>query len=139
MAGLRKLKGKWYIRVYLDNGKEKLLPTKTGDRKRAETMKRQIEEREFLVKARLAEKVLEPKYRLSDVIEEYLKDCRSRLRESTVTAYALALGDLINCWGNLDLSGLTAAHLITIKEYLVRKVNPTTTNIRLRAIRAFLN
>ncbi|MCH8838315.1 MAG: site-specific integrase [Candidatus Marinimicrobia bacterium] len=136
---MRKLKGKWYIRVYLDNGKEKLLPTKTGDRKRAEAMKRQIEEREFLVKAKLAEKVLEPKYRLSEVIDEYLKDCRARLRESTVIAYALALGDLITCWGDVNLNGLAAVHLISIKEYLVRKVNPTTVNIRLRGIRAFLN
>ena len=45
MAGLRKLRGKYYVRVFMPGGKEKLLPTKTGDRKRAEAFKRQVEER----------------------------------------------------------------------------------------------
>ncbi len=57
MAGMRKLKGRWYIRVFLEDGREKLLPTRTGDKKRAEALKRQIEEREFLVRAKLAEQV----------------------------------------------------------------------------------
>ncbi len=139
MAGLRKLRGKYYVRVYLPGGKEKLIPTKTGDRKRAEAFRRQIEEREFLVKAKLAEEVNHITTTLNDAVDEYLRDCKNRLRASTTSSYQLALADLKSCWGDIDVRGITPKHLSTIREYLSARVNSTTTNIRLRSIRAFLN
>ena len=36
MAGLRKLRGKWYVRIYLPGNSEKLICTGTGDKKEAE-------------------------------------------------------------------------------------------------------
>ena len=139
MAGLRKLKGRWYIRVFLENGREKLLPTKTGDRKQAEAFKRRIEEREFLVRAKLAEDISRTASGLSETVEEYLADCRSRLRHETYLNYGLALKNLQGCWGDIDLRQLTALHFTTLRKYLSSRVSTTSVNIRLRAIRAFLN
>ena len=139
MAGLRKLRGKYYVRVFLPGGKEKLLPTKTGDKKRAEAFKRQVEEREFLVKARLAEDVGKSNTMLRDAATEYLKDCQSRLREETYLNYELALRNLIICWGNIDVCQITAAHFTNIRQWLRARVSVTSTNIRLGAIRTFLN
>ena len=139
MAGMRKLKGKWYVRVFLENGREKLLPTKTGDRKQAEAFKRRIEEREFLVRASLEESINQTATRLVDAIEEYLADCSSRLRHETYLNYKLALNNLKSCWGDIDLRQLTALHFTTLRKYLSSQVSTTSVNIRLRAIRAFLN
>lgn len=139
MAGLRKLRGKWYVRVFLPGGREKLIPTKTGDRKRAEAMKRQIEEREFLVKARLAEDLFKVFPTLKESIENYLKDCTTRLRSGTVRSYRLALGHLMKCWGNPRLADLTPRHIARIREYLVARHEATTVNDYLRPVRCFLN
>ncbi len=139
MAGLRKLRGKWYIRVFLPGGKEKLVPTKTGDRKLAEARKRQIEEQEFLVKAKLAEGLDRATTTLQDATKEYLKDCGSRLRPKTCITYDLALRDLKACWGNPDLRKITPAHITSLRQYLSARLNPTSTNIHLRAIKTFLN
>lgn len=139
MAGLRKLKGRWYIRIYLPGGKEKLIPTKTGDRKQAEARKRQIEQKEFLVRARLASDIDRTATRLSEAVEDYLRECRTRLRGSTIKSYRLALADLKTCWGDIDVRAITPKHLSAIREYLTARVNPTTVNIRLRSVRAFLN
>ncbi len=139
MAGLRKLRGKYYVRVFMPGGKEKLLPTKTGDKKQAEAFKRRIESNEALVKAKLADDLSETSLNLIDAVDEYLKDCRTRLRVSTTNAYRLALADMKSCWGNIDIRSITPTHLSSIRGYLMSRVNPTTTNIRLRAIRAFLN
>lgn len=139
MAGLRKLRGKYYVRVFLPGGKEKLIPTKTGDRKLAEARKRQIEEREFLVKAKLAEDMAKTATGLFDAVDEYLRDCRSRLRDTTYENYELALRNLKDCWGDINLRQMTAAHFTALRLYLSSRVGPTSVNIRLRAIRTFLN
>lgn len=139
MAGMRKIKGRWYIRIYLGNGKEKLLPTKTGDRRQAEAFKRKIEEREFLVKAKLAEDMGKTVTDLFESADEYLKDCRSRLRRKTCITYESALSDMKSCWGNIDVGRITSAHLGNIRQYLSARLNPTSTNIHLRAIKTFLN
>ena len=74
MAGLRKLRGKYYVRVFLPGGKEKLLPTKTGDKKRAEAFKRQVEEREFLVKAKLADDMTPTATALVEAVDAYVQN-----------------------------------------------------------------
>ncbi len=139
MAGIRKLRGKWYVRVFLENGKEKLLPTKTGDRKQAEIFKRKIEEREFLVRARLAEKVTECRQTLYKAVDEYLKDCQCRLREKTCVTYSIALRHLKSCWGDLDLRQISPSHVTSFRQYLDSWLNPNSVNINLRAARTFLN
>lgn len=139
MAGLRKLRGKYYIRLRLPNGKEKLIPTKTGDRRLAEARKRLVEEREFLVKARLIEDLLKTDERLFKVAGEFLASCRTRLRPSTCRSYGQALRRLKECWGDIPIREITGKHVQSLTPYLSARVNPTTVNINLRSIRAFLN
>ena len=114
MAGLRKLRGKWYVRVYLPGGREKLISTKTGDKKRAEAFKRQVEEREFLVKVRLAEDMSKTDTKLFEAVDEYLRDCKYRLRASTTSSYRLALADLKSCWGDIDVRVITPKSILLL-------------------------
>lgn len=139
MAGMRKINGKWYIRLYLPGGKEKLLGTGTANEKVAKAFKRRIEEREFLVKAKLVEDMNMSSTSLFDTIGEYLKDCSSRVKKRTLSNYELALRNLKDCWGNIDLSQISAAHFTGIREYFGSQVGPTTMKIRLIDIRTFLN
>ncbi len=140
MAGLRKLRGKWYVRVWLPGHKEKLIPTRTGDRRLAESWRRKVEEREFLVRARLLESPLEAKtIRLFAAINEYLKDCKTRLREQTYLNYGLALQNLQACWGNLPLKDIAPTHYTAFRSHLTSRVSDTSANIRLGVARTFLN
>ncbi len=139
MAGLRKLRGKYYIRVYLPGGKEKLLPTKTNDKRLAEAYKRKIEEREFLVRAKLAEDLEIDQECLFEATDEFLKDCKVRLRETTYESYRLAMDNLRKCWGNISIREITAAHYTRLKQFLASWLKPGAVNVRLRSIRTFLN
>lgn len=139
MAGLRKLKGKWYIRVYLPNGKEKLLPTKTRDKKLALAYKRKIEEREFLVRAKLAEDLDLDNESLFKAINQFLRDCKVRLRTNTCESYRLAMDNLSKCWGDIPLKQISSEHHTRLKQFLASWLKPGAVNVRLRAIRAFLN
>ncbi|MBC8551568.1 MAG: hypothetical protein H8D23_18125, partial [Candidatus Brocadiales bacterium] len=47
MAALRKLKGKWYIRVRLPNTREKLIGTGTSDEREAKRLLKVVQEKEF--------------------------------------------------------------------------------------------
>ena len=105
----------------------------------AEARKRLVEEREFLVKARLMEDIAKADVRLTDMIKEYRSEVRLRLSASTDRNYRLSLEALEKCWGNISVGQISARHLQDITRYIAARVNPTTTNIRLRAIRAFLN
>ncbi|MFC1481894.1 tyrosine-type recombinase/integrase [Candidatus Neomarinimicrobiota bacterium] len=139
MAGMRKLRGLWYVRLRLPGGGEKLLPTRTGDKQQALAFKRRIEEQESLVKARLLETVKWGRMLLRDAVDEYLHDRSSSLKPKTLTTYELALRYLKECWGSIDLSQITPQHLSKIRQFLSARFNPTSTNINLRAIRTFLN
>ena len=139
MAGMRKLKGKWYIRIYLGGGKEKLLPTRTGDRKLAEAYKRKIEEKEFMVRAKLAAVLDYDGEMLSEAISHFLCDVRLRLRPGTHKSYRQALADMQKSVGEIDVRQIRPTHLSSLGHYLSTRLSPTTVNIRLRAVRAFLN
>ncbi len=139
MAGMRKLKGKWYIRIYLGRGKEKLLPTRTGDRKLAEAYKRKIEEKEFMVRAKLAAVLEYDGEMLSEAISHFLSDVRLRLRPGTHKSYRQALADMQESVGEIDVRQIRPTHLSSLGQYLAARLGPTTVNIRLRAVRAFLN
>lgn len=107
--------------------------------KQAEAKRRLIEEREFLVKARLAEDIIPKTTTLLPAVNEYLADCKTRLREETVLNYELALCNLSDCWSNLDIRQITVAHFTKLRKYLRARVGVVSTNIRLGAIRTFLN
>ena len=91
------------------------------------------------MRAKLAEQVDKGSCRLYDLTDEFLAECKTRLRPSTVVSYTVSLENLKDCWGNLNLQQLTARHLSAVREHLSTRVNPTSANIKLHSIRAFLN
>ncbi|NPE31462.1 tyrosine-type recombinase/integrase [Methanococcoides sp. SA1] len=143
MAGLRKLKGKYYIRVRVD-GKEKLLPTGTGIKADAEKQLRRINRQEIEIKQKIRDEIDELKNRItiSDGCDYFTKNVKSErgLKETTIKTYKLATKDFKNSVGKATyFENLTADHYTKLLVYLQDNYNSTTTNIRLRGIRAMIN
>ena len=143
MAGLRKLRGKFYIRVRFD-GKEKLLPTGCTERRDAEKHLRRIQNQELEVKQRLRKEIddLNKRLKITDGIHYFEKNVgRERgLMETTIYTYGLAMGDFKACLGKYGtFKNLNKKHFAELVNYLKDKYNDTTVNIRLRSIRAMLN
>ena len=108
MAGLRKLKGSYYARVWV-NGKEKTIPLKTNQIRQASIRRSAVEKYESEIRAgneiefpwlndgQLGIKQL----LLSEASEQYIESRKSdQLREHTIQAYALALGHLKDAIGD---------------------------------------
>jgi len=143
MASMRKLRGKYYIRVKVD-GKEKLLPTGTGNKTDAEKQLRRIKKHEIEIKQKLRDELEELKNRMTiaDGINYFIKNVKSErgLKETTISTYKLATGNFKDCLGKvIYFENLTPDHYPELLTYLQDKYNTTTTNIRLRGIRAMLN
>ncbi len=93
MAGLRKLRGKYYIRHFPRGGKEKLIPTKTGDRDRAEALKQEFERLECMIKAGIIKDINEPipkdkPTQLSKIEKEILRALKNSTAPLTITDIA---------------------------------------------------
>ena len=75
MAGLRKLRNKFYVRLWTD-GKEKLLPTGCTERRDAEKHLRKIQNQELEIKQRIRQEIDEMSNRLTiaDGIRYFLKN-----------------------------------------------------------------
>ncbi|MCK9559299.1 MAG: tyrosine-type recombinase/integrase [Candidatus Marinimicrobia bacterium] len=143
MAGLRLLKEKYYIRVWID-GKEKLLPTGTANKRDAEIQKKRIEGQEREVKQKIRDEIDAVKNRLTirSGIDFFLKNVGTErnITESTVKTYAQAANDFISALGRLIyFESIQRSDYSELLAYLQSRYNPTTVNIRLRGIRAMLN
>ncbi|HRD17457.1 MAG TPA: tyrosine-type recombinase/integrase [Candidatus Marinimicrobia bacterium] len=143
MAGLRILKGKFYVRVWID-GKEKLLPTGTANRRDAEIQKSKIERQELEIRQKIRDEIETVKNRLTikTGIDYFLKNVGTErnITESTVKSYTLAVNDFINSLGRLIyFDSIQRSDYSELLAYLQSRYNPTTVNIRLRGIRAMLN
>lgn len=143
MAGLRLLKGKYYIRVWVD-GKEKLLPTGTANRRDAEIQLSKVKRRELEVKQRLRDEMEAVKNRLTiQAGIDYLLRSVSSVRnitQTTLKIYRLAANDFIHALGaRVYFEALQRSDYTPLLNYLQERYNPTTVNIRLRGIRAMLN
>ncbi len=143
MAGLRLLKGKYYVRVWLD-GKEKLLPTGTANRRDAEIQKSKIERQEIEIKQKIRDEMDAIKNRLTIKagVDYFLKNvgAERNITESTVKTYRLAANDFINSLGRLIyFDSIKRESYSEMLNHLQSKYNPTTVNIRLRGIRSMLN
>jgi len=143
LVGMRKMKGKYYVRVRI-GGKEKLLPTGTGNQRDAEKVLRKIQQQELEVKQRLRAEIdeLTRKLTISDGIKYFEKNIgRERnLQKSTLYTYGLAMKDFAKCFKNISTyEDLDKKHFSTLVNYLQLNYNNTTVNIRLRSIRAMLN
>ena len=143
MAGLRLLKGKYYIRLWID-GKEKLLPTGTANRRDAEVQQQKIERQEIEVKQRIRNEMDALKNRLTIQagVEYFLKNVGTErnITESTVKTYRLSVNDFLNALGRLVyFNSIQRSNYSDLLNYLQVRYNPTTVNIRLRGIRTMLN
>jgi len=143
MAGLRKLRNKYYIRVWVD-GKEKLLPTGTSIKTDAEKQFRKIQHEEIEIKQRLRKELsdLHSRLTIQDGINYFLNNVgkERNLQKTTLYTYSLAMKDFRNCFKHLiTFDRLSKKHYSNLLDYLQNRYNSTTVNIRLRSIRAMLN
>ncbi|MDD5230352.1 MAG: tyrosine-type recombinase/integrase [Candidatus Marinimicrobia bacterium] len=137
------MKNKFYIRVWID-GKEKLLPTGTANRRDAEIQRSKIERQEIEIKQKIRDEMDAIKNRLTirAGIDYFLKNVGTErnLTESTVKTYRLAANDFISALGRLIyFESIQRSDYSELLNYLQSKYNPTTVNIRLRGIRSMLN
>ncbi|MFH1213195.1 MAG: tyrosine-type recombinase/integrase [Candidatus Neomarinimicrobiota bacterium] len=143
MAGLRLLKNKFYIRVWVD-GKEKLLPTGTANRREADVQRSKIERQELEIKQKIRDEIdaLKNRLKIRAGIDYFLKNvgAERNITESTVKSYHLAANDFINSLGRLIyFNSIQRSNYSELLNYLQGQYNPTTVNIRLRGIRVMLN
>lgn len=143
MAGMRKLKNRFYVRVWVD-GKEKLIPTGTANRREAETVLNRVKREELEIKQRIRQElsVLEQRLSIAKGIDYFKNNVgkERNLQETTVYTYKLALKDFKKALGKLVyFSCIEKKHYSILVNYLQNKYNNTTVNIRLRSIRAMLN
>jgi len=143
MAGLRLLKGKFYIRIWID-GKEKLLPTGTANKRKAEIQKAKIERQELEIKQKIRGEIEEAKNRITIKagIDYFLKNvgAERNITESTIKSYRLAINDFIGALGRLVyFNSIQRSDYSELLAYLQSRYNPTTVNNRLRGIRVMLN
>lgn len=141
MASIRKLRGKYYVRIRFQS-KEKLIPTHTKIKRDAEIILRKYQQNEQEVKLGLAESLIERNLTLKDCINYFMQNYQVErgITDSTISSYKLALNDLLDCFLYIKrMRELTKQHYPILVEYLKRRYNPTTVNIRLRGIRTFLN
>jgi len=143
MAGLRKLRNKYYIRIWID-GKEKLLPTGTTVKADAEKQLRRVKREEVEIKQRIRKEIYKLQNRLTihDGIEYFINNVgkERNLQKTTIYTYNLAMNDFKNCFKGIEyFELLNKKHYSELLDYLQCRYNPTTINIRLRSIRVMLN
>ena len=138
---MRKIKGWYYIRVFLERGRVKSIPTGTKNLKEAQRKLKVIKEREFEIKAGFRYQLLkESSPILTECIGMYLNDCSKRLAAKTVRNYTYALQHLRNAFKGVKINDIRSTDQSRLhKEFEKPKYNPTTVNIKLRAIRAFFH
>jgi site-specific recombinase XerD len=154
MASLRKMRGKYYIRLRLAGKKEKLFPTLTGDERLARARLKEFEKDEWKVRAGLmAESELED-IKMGEAEKRFIAHCKnSGLRPKTIVSYELALSDLEKVFlKSYPISKISTEHINELRDKLLKQEKPSkkdtkekketlahsTVNIRLRNIKAFL-
>lgn len=155
MIGLRKLKGRYYARVYVKdcngNWKDKLIPLNTDQIVKAEVRRTEVRQFEQLIKAggefipswSNNGKAEVKQYTLPDAINDFIKARKGDgLRASTLELYKQSLDILIPITGKrLPVKDITGEHIDSYKSRFVnkkKKLSPVTLNMRLRSIKTFL-
>ena len=141
MASLRKLRGKYYARLRV-NGREKLLPLKTSHKPDAERRLRLINEKEWLVIARLeVELTLEDLPSISESIDLFIQDSKNKqLSTRTIESYSNALRrfkQAINATKRVDR--ITKHDIEIMLNYLNEQYAPTSVNSLVKSINTYLN
>jgi len=140
---LRKLRGKYYIRVWIDK-KETILPTGTAKLSEAKIHLNRVKKEEIQIKQRIRKELsdLNKRLSISDGVKYFIDHVgkEKNLQQSTIDSYKLACNDFKECFKSLVyFEKLSNKHYSGLVIYLQDNYNPTTTNIRLRSIRAMLN
>ena len=141
MASLRKMRGKYYVRIRY-NGKEKSIPTYHTNRRDAEIVLRKYQQNEQEVKLNLTEHLLDQNIKIKDCTSFFRKHYPTEkgITASTMRSYNWALTDFIECFRYIEyFRDLNSRHYSLLVDYLQNHYSVTTSNIRLRGIRAFLN
>jgi integrase/recombinase XerD len=143
MATLRKMNGKYYVRLRID-GKESLLPTGTTRQDLAEQQLKIINRDLLKVKQNLKTKSeLDLKKKtIQDCIKYFFNTYKSEreVTKTTLYTYRLALKDFEKAYENFKyFQDIERKDYHLLVGYLKHRYNSTTVNIRLRGIRAFIN
>jgi len=147
MAGLRKLRGKYYARInYAENGKrkEKLIPLYTKQRPKAEKLLKEIESREMGFKMGFlgADKLnVSVNPNIQPLIDDFTENLKLHGRsKKTRDLYDLSLAAFSDIFKGKDINLITQQDYSNFMlEMKTKYTNINTLNIRLRNIRAFLN
>lgn len=151
MAGLRKLKDKYYVRVRKWNGikqDEKLVPLRTTNR--TEALERQLivnrYEKDLKNGINIdfpwmneSGKMVVVRYTLEKAVEEYLEArIAEKLRKGTINIYKRALNIFSDvCGHNIPIENVSTHHIELYKRQFLPNTNEYA-NINLRALKTFL-
>ncbi len=152
MAGLRKLKDKYYVRVRQWDGikqDEKLVPLRTNNR--TEALERQLIVNRYEKDLKNGIEIEFPwmndsgkievvRYTLGKAVVEYLKArIAEKLRIGTIDIYKRALNIFIDvCGRNIPIENVSTNHIALYKRQFQSNSNEYA-NINLRALKTFLN
>lgn len=148
MAGLRKLKGKYYSRIWYKNDKgkrkEKVIPLHTKSKRRANNLNKEIEKQEKAFKQgiiSLDDIRVKPPSDLDQIIDDFLHYLKVNDRSpKTVSLYRLALDTFSEIFQDKDIELLGKQDYTEFLSKMKKRYPCNTTcNIRLRSVRAFLN
>jgi len=152
MAGIRKLKNKYYVRIRQWNGikqDENLVPLKTSNK--TEAIERQLIVNRYEKDLKNGINIEFPwmnesgkmavvRYTLEKAVEEYLKArIAEKLRTGTIDIYRRALNVFIDvCGKNIPIEKISTHHIELFKRKYQSNSNEYA-NINLRALKTFLN
>ena len=159
MASLRKRRGKWYARIIKWDGSRQTeveVPLRTESKVTARQRLSKVEDAEADIKSGVitdikaffkwlnkerSSKVV--RLNLVDSIDEWLESRgQNNIRATTLDINERALGHFVNCLGrNFPAENISLKEIREFREtYLTaRGYSPTTVNMWLRSVRAFLN
>lgn len=141
MATLRKLSGKYYIRMW-QNGKETTLPTNTSRKEIAEQLLKRVNENIIEVKLRLKDESEIQKKTIRECLDYFFKNYKTEkaITKTTLYSYKQALTDFENAFIAYEfIQDIKRKDYPLLLDYLKTRYKATTVNIRLRGIRVFLN
>jgi len=147
MATLKNIKGNYYARVRFtvnDERREKMVPLKTTNKVQAHRYLKQINEREHLFRQgtiSLDQIIVTDPLVIDDLIDEHKEhQTLQGVSDKTLSVYKLSLEAFKEVLNGKDIRLLSKSDYLPIMQALKNKYkNLNTLNIRLRAIKAFLN
>lgn len=153
MAGLRLLRDRYYARIHMPQGvrpRERKVPLKTGDKRLAVIRLGEVERVEDLLKKgedwefSWANETGATKpfiYTLAEAIQDYIDFKQADgIRPKTILCYKGCLARVQKALGaDYDLKNFDIVTIDNLKKRWRDTISPTSINITLRAIKAFLN